>query len=456
VALQFRLFGTRIRVHLFFVLTILLFWGMQGTEDFRTLPIFAAIVFTGVLAHELGHAFAGRLFGLKPMIDLTAFAGVTRWEKNEPLDPPKNLFISVAGPLVGITLGGLAAVAWYFLKPPEDSVLEFTMEWLVFVNLGWSLLNLVPILPLDGGNAMASIFQMFSKEHGLRFARYASLAFIIGAVVVLLLTGIAQSALFLLIFLGLFGWMNLQALRFEKRMRDQGARTVQGPEDVLKVGYEALEKGDGKLVLQCASILVRNSEDPAIRDEAHHLAAWGFLLEGIPGRAREALDNLSGERDPDPALEGAVQLALGRASEALGLFETALRQAPSRFVEKRYLQAVEGAAAYDRGLAFFEAQPDALSPTGAHRLLGAAFGAGDFDVARRLGIALHERSGDAVAAFNVACCEARLGHEEEALRWLERARLAGFQDLDILDRDEDLSAVRDLPGWSELRARYEA
>lgn len=455
MALKFRLFGTPIRVHFLFGLTILLFWSMQQNGDWRTLPIFAAIVFQGVLCHELGHAFAGRAFGLEPMIDLTAFAGVTRWKRGKTLSPGKNLAISLAGPIVGITLGGLMLVALAVLQPPEESLLQFTLWWGVLVNLGWSLLNLAPILPLDGGNAMASIFQLFSKKHGLRYARYVSL-FLIGTVaVVLIATGVAQQAFFILIFLGLFGWLNIQALKLEKKLREQGARTVQGPEDVLKLGYEALEKGDAKMVLHCASILVRNTEDPTLRDEAHHLAAWGFLLEDVPSRAREALDNLSGEREPDPALEGAVQLGLGRASEALELFERVLRDAPSRFVEKRYLQAVEETHAFERALELFRTHPDALSPTAAHKLQGAAFQAGDFDAACRLGELLYERASDPLAAFNVACCVARLGRPEDALRWLDRAREAGFEDLEVLDGDEDLDAVRALPGWAETRARFE-
>ena len=455
MALEFRLFGIPIRVHLFFVITILLFW-MWGSTDWRTLPILAVIVTQGVLMHELGHALVGRAFGLEPRIDLTAFAGVTRWKTHRPLSPGKNLAISVAGPLVGILIGAPILVGFFMVNPPEESLLHFTLVWLAMVNLGWSLLNLVPILPLDGGNAMASIFQMFSEKHGLRFARYASLAVIglIGAA--LLVAGLAQheQGLFFLVFLGLFGWMNVQALRFEKRLREQGARPVRTPEDVLKLGYEALEKGDARMVLQCASILVRNSDDPGLRDEAHHLAAWGFLLEGVPSKAREALDQLSGEREPDPALEGAVQLGLGRSAEALDRFETALRQAPARFVEKKYLEAVEQTAAFERAFELFRTHPDALSAAAAHRLQGSAFHAGDFDIARRLGELLYERSRDPLAAFNVACCVARLGRPEDALRWLERAREAGFRDLEVLDEDEDLAAVRALPGWADLRSRY--
>lgn len=456
MALKFRLFGTPIRVHLLFLLTILLFWSMQQTGDWRTLPIFAAIVFQGVLCHELGHAFAGRAFGLEPIIELTAFAGVTRWKKNKTLTPGKNLLIAIAGPIVGLTLGGIALIALGVLQPPEESLLEFTLWWSVLVNLGWSLLNLAPILPLDGGNAMASIFQMFSKKKGLRLARYASLVFIGGIAAVLVATGLAQQAIFIMIFLGLFGFLNVQALRFEKKLEKKGVTRVEGPEDVLKLGYEALEKGDSKMVLQCASVLVRNTEDSALRDEAHHLAAWGFLLEDVPSRAREALDNLSGDKDPDPALEGAVQLALGRASDALELFEKALRQAPSRFVEKRYLQAVEETRAFERALELFRANPDALSPTAAHKLQGAAFQAGDVDAACRLGELLYERASDPLAAFNVACCVARLGRPQDALSWLERAREAGFEDLEVLDGDEDLDPVRALPGWADMRARYES
>ncbi|MBO6933635.1 MAG: hypothetical protein JJ863_01630 [Deltaproteobacteria bacterium] len=454
MALKFRLFGTPVRVHVLFLLTILLFWSMQETGDWRTLPIFAAIVFQGVICHELGHAFAGRAFGLEPLIDLTAFAGVTRWKKNKSLSPGKNLVIAIAGPIVGITLGGIALIALGVLAPPEESLLHFTLFWVVLVNLGWSLLNLAPILPLDGGNAMASIFQMFSKKKGLRVARYVSLV-VIGAVAAVLFA-LQTVPVFILVFLGLFAFLNVQALKFEKKMEEKGVRRVEGPEDVLKLGYEALEKGDAKTVLQCASVLVRNTDDPALRDEAHHLAAWGFLLEDVPSRAREALDNLSGTRDPDPALEGAVQLALGRASDALELFETALRQAPSRFVEKRYLAAVEETRAFERALELFRTHPDSLSPTAAHKLQGAAFQAGDFDAACRLGELLYERASDPLAAFNVACCVARLGRPEDALRWLERARQAGFEDVEVLDGDEDLATVRALPGWADMRARYDA
>lgn len=48
----------------------------------------------------------------------------------------------------------------------------------------------------------------------------------------------------------------------------------------------------------------------------------------------------------------------------------------------------------------------------------------------------------AEVAYNVACSYARLGEQEEALRWLSRAWNGGIRDLNLIEQDPDLDGLR--------------
>lgn len=458
MALRLRLFGIPIRIHVFFVVTAVLLWQIFGGAEhgWASLPIATLIVFQGVLMHELGHALVGRLFGLRPKIDLMAFWGLTSWEPGPDgthirnLSPGKLILISFAGPLVGLVIGGGALAALIALRP-ADPLHEWTLTVLVYVNLIWSLYNLLPILPLDGGNIMAAGFSFFDRTSGIIWARYASLFFIAG----LLLFALLFQAIFLVLILGFFGYMNWQALRAERRLRDSGMLEIRTPEDALRVAYEALERGDGQVVSRCAVALLQGASEVAARDEALHLLAWGQLLMDEPAQARAALDRLSGERDADPALDGAVALALGRATASIVCFERALTlSGPSEFVEKRYVQAVETAGAFDSVVRLLEAHPSVLSARALSRLQAAALQAGALDASLALAERALAEGADPRAAFNAACAAARLGRAEESMDWLGRARDLGFDDVRLLDAEDDLASVREHADWPTLRARF--
>jgi predicted esterase len=58
--------------------------------------------------------------------------------------------------------------------------------------------------------------------------------------------------------------------------------------------------------------------------------------------------------------------------------------------------------------------------------------------------------------YNLACVYALSGDLERALERLGRAAASGFQDLPHLDADGDLEALRDLPGYAEVRSQVDA
>jgi len=163
-------FGFPLRIDLFFFVTAALI-GRQ--EPLWTL-VWVVVVLIGVLAHELGHAFAGRRLGLEPWIQLMAFGGMTGWMRPRPLTAGQKILISAAGPAVGISIGGAVLVAGFagVFAGASPAVLR-VLNFVVWVNLGWGVLNLLPILPLDGGHILASVAGLVAGRNG----RIAALIF---------------------------------------------------------------------------------------------------------------------------------------------------------------------------------------------------------------------------------------------------------------------------------------
>jgi tetratricopeptide (TPR) repeat protein len=56
----------------------------------------------------------------------------------------------------------------------------------------------------------------------------------------------------------------------------------------------------------------------------------------------------------------------------------------------------------------------------------------------------------AVAMYNLACAHARAGNLDEAFAWLDRAISAGFDDKELIERDDDLDPLRDDPRLTQI------
>lgn len=107
--------------------------------------VFLAILIPIILFHEAGHFVAMKCFGyrnLKMFFIPFLGAAVTGRQYNVP--GWKQVIVSLAGPLPGIALGGVLLVVSQFW---EHELLKTVILQLVLINA----LNLLPILPLDGG-----------------------------------------------------------------------------------------------------------------------------------------------------------------------------------------------------------------------------------------------------------------------------------------------------------------
>jgi Zn-dependent protease len=204
---QFRLFGIQVNVDLFFLVLAVLIGGRGIRGSLVMLVSWVAIVFASVLLHEMGHALSARLFGQQPFIALHGLGGVTVWRQAGELSAGRRLLISLAGPSVGIVVGTAALVVQALL--PNGTVADRVASFVVFANLGWGILNLVPMLPLDGGKIMESLFDLLAPGRGARAARYASI------VTALLLAPLswAVGMYMMVLYCGLAIWSNVSELR---------------------------------------------------------------------------------------------------------------------------------------------------------------------------------------------------------------------------------------------------
>jgi Zn-dependent protease/predicted transcriptional regulator len=117
--------------------------------------IAALLLFSSVLAHELGHSFVAIAQGIPvKSITLFIFGGLATLEK-ESETPLQAFLVAIAGPLVSVLLFGLFSLIVATL--PLTLPLKAIISLLAYINLVLALFNMIPGLPLDGGNVLKSI-----------------------------------------------------------------------------------------------------------------------------------------------------------------------------------------------------------------------------------------------------------------------------------------------------------
>ena len=111
--------------------------------------VMALLLFGSVVLHELGHSIVARSQGIKVnSITLFLFGGIAAIEE-ESKTPGEALQVAIAGPSVSIALFVLLMLLSYIL--PTSSLASLMMGDLARINLILALFNLIPGLPLDGG-----------------------------------------------------------------------------------------------------------------------------------------------------------------------------------------------------------------------------------------------------------------------------------------------------------------
>src|SRR5262249_29666748 len=100
--------GTAVRIHVTFILFLAFFFlvGLASGSvlDGLNTVAFVVLLFACVLAHEFGHIFTARAFGVPtPDVTLLPIGGVARLARI-PENPVQELLIAIAGPLVNVAI----------------------------------------------------------------------------------------------------------------------------------------------------------------------------------------------------------------------------------------------------------------------------------------------------------------------------------------------------------------
>jgi stage IV sporulation protein FB len=234
--LRFNLLGFPVRVHpLFWLIAVLL---GSGSGDPLQILIWVIVVFISILIHELGHALAFRRYGLSSQIILHFSGGLTipesalwgnRWA-NVALGPNEQIFISFAGPgtgflfaalIIGFVLAvggsiittrllGFIPFPGFALLPFGGQILGAFVTSLLWVNLFWGLINLMPVYPLDGGNIARSILLQVDPADGVRKSLWVS---VVAGGLIAFLAFFFLHSIYMAILFGFLAFQSYQSLQ---------------------------------------------------------------------------------------------------------------------------------------------------------------------------------------------------------------------------------------------------
>lgn len=137
--------------------------------------IWTAIIFISVVVHEFGHALTAIAFGQKAHIDLIGFGGLTH-RHGKKLPFWKEFLITLNGPLAGCLL---ILVTYLALKNvTNEKALVTQILWMTLtVNIFWTVVNLLPIQPLDGGRLLGIVLESIFGLKGVKFNLLLSVFF---------------------------------------------------------------------------------------------------------------------------------------------------------------------------------------------------------------------------------------------------------------------------------------
>lgn len=158
--------GTAIRIHITFLLFLIWIFvaglATGGVNDALNSLFFMILLFACVVAHEFGHIFTARAFGVAtPDVTLLPIGGVARLERI-PEKPSEEFLVAIAGPLVNVAIAiVLIAVAPTHLSAEHFAAMESPkvsmIDRLAEVNLFLAVFNMIPAFPMDGGRVLRAL-----------------------------------------------------------------------------------------------------------------------------------------------------------------------------------------------------------------------------------------------------------------------------------------------------------
>ena len=233
---HFRVLGIPVRIHPFFwIITLIIAMQGDSAPPAEVLSWIVA-VFVSILIHEMGHALVQRHFGGRPRIVLHGMGGLAICGDCDR-STRSQILISLAGPFAGFLFAALILIlvrvaghqvgcalgnqefASSIIKEP---ILGLTFYWerfhsshlngmiwnLLFINIVWGAVNLLPIYPLDGGHISRELCQLRHPRDGMILSLRISMFAAIGMAFV----GLSSQSLLIVLMFGYFAYSSYKTL----------------------------------------------------------------------------------------------------------------------------------------------------------------------------------------------------------------------------------------------------
>lgn len=316
LGLKFPLLGIPVTIDASFLIFAALI-GFTWARSLSQTTALVLLVFVSILWHELGHAVALRAFGHRSTILIHGFGGLTASTDAIDMEDSQSIVVSLAGPIAGVVLGlGALAVLKGDFELSPDQHLFWTLA--VWINLVWSLANLAPVLPLDGGHVMERLVHVFAPRHVDWVPQVISVlvAFPLAVAAVL------NSLVFAALFLGFFAVGSIRDLVEVRSLRRQAGAS--------RLAVTALETYRGGLDVDRAidelAAALGAGPPPNVAAECRRALAWAFVYRNGPldtARVTALADGI-GELGATAFLRAAVSWRSGDHAAAYALWTRAL------------------------------------------------------------------------------------------------------------------------------------
>jgi membrane-associated protease RseP (regulator of RpoE activity) len=243
--LKFRMLDIPVRIHPFFwLVTACLGWE---NNNLPAVFVWVVCVFVSILVHEYGHGLMAKRFHGSPSIVLYGLGGLCA-SSGERTDGQR-IAVLIAGPGAGFVLCGIVmaisslafgitipehlgiitsmiglnperqGVFGVFGKLPSETAFEIYYH-MIWINLMWGLVNLLPIWPLDGGQILQVGLARFDPRQGVRRSHIVSL--LTAGLVAVISISINRHTYFVAILFGMLAFLNYQVLQSLQQARSFG------------------------------------------------------------------------------------------------------------------------------------------------------------------------------------------------------------------------------------------
>ncbi|MBS0615860.1 MAG: M50 family metallopeptidase [Verrucomicrobia bacterium] len=316
--------------------------------DFLQMFIWVGIIFISVLFHEFGHALTALAFGQKPQIGLVAMGGVTSYD-GPPLRFWKQFLITLNGPV----FGGILAGGFYLLSIYVTGKVQPLLHQIFLVNVIWTVVNVLPILPLDGGQLLRIILEGIFHVKGVRYAMLTSsiLAALLSLFFFVTQNIFAGAIFFLFAFENFTGFRRTKHLtqadrsdELRKALENADIQLQTGHKEEARLAFEQVRKDakEGLIFVMASQYLAMLDVDSGHKKEAYEILLP--IKEDLDPQGLALLHALAFEeknyslvmelgpsvfqmvQQPDVALRIAYAAgALNQAEAAVGWLETAMQ-----------------------------------------------------------------------------------------------------------------------------------